>query len=81
MFLWIVSVKAINRATGMQVDGRYAVCAQSREDAIDWVVQMFDETDVQFAVEAKQHPSEVLVLEIKRMGRSSGSLRASHPGG
>jgi hypothetical protein len=48
----------------MQVDGRYAVCAPSRKEAIDWVVEMFDETDVQFAVEAKQHPSEVMVLEI-----------------
>jgi hypothetical protein len=67
--LWIVSVKAINRATGMQVEGRYAACAQTKEEAIGWVVKMFEQTDVQFEVEAKRHVSEVLVIEMKQLGR------------
>jgi hypothetical protein len=71
--LWIVSVKAFNRATGMQIDGQYAVCAQSREEAVAWVVAMFEQTDVQFVVDAKRHASGVLVLEMKQRGRSSPS--------
>ena len=68
--LWIVSVRAHNRATGMQVEGRYAACARSKEEAIGWVVQMFEQTDVQFEVDAKRHGSDVLVLEMKQLGRS-----------
>jgi hypothetical protein len=68
--LWIVSVKALNKATGMQVEGRYAACAHSKQEAIAWVVQMFEQTDVQFEVEAKQHSSDVLVLEMKQLGRA-----------
>ena len=71
--LWIVSVKAFNRATGMQIDGQYAVCAQSREEAVAWVVTMFEQTDVEFVVDAKRHTSGVLVLEMKQRGRSSPS--------
>ena len=67
--LWIVSVKAFNRATGMQVEGRYAACARTKQEAIAWVVQMFEQTDVQFEVDAKQHSSDVLVLEMKQLGR------------
>ena len=78
MFLWIVSVNAFNCATGMQVDGRYAVCAQSREEAIDWVIKMFDQTDVQFEVDAKRHESDVLVLELKQVARSSSRWSAPH---
>ena len=32
--LWIVSVKAHNRATGMRVEGRYAASARTRDEAI-----------------------------------------------
>jgi hypothetical protein len=76
MYMWIVSVQAFNRRPGMQTDGRYAVCAASREGAIDWVVKMFEQTDVQFEVHATPHTSEVLVLDIKQVGRSSGMRRA-----
>lgn len=68
--LWIVSVKAINRATGMQVEGRYAACAETREEAIAWVVKMFEQTDVTFEVDARRHGSDVLVLEMKQLGRT-----------
>ena len=71
--LWIVSVKAFNRATGMQIDGQYAVCAQSREEAVAWVVKMSEHTDVQFVIDAKRHANGVLVLEMKQLGRSSPS--------
>ena len=71
--MWVVTVKAFNRATGMQIDGKYAVCAACREEATDWVVKMFEQTDVQFEVDAKLHDSEVLVLEIKQVGRASGT--------
>ena len=67
--LWIVSVRALNRATGMRVEGRYAACARTKEEAIGWVVQMFEQTDVQFEVDAKRHGSDVLVLEMKQTGR------------
>ena len=41
---------------------------------------MFEQTDVQFEVDAKPHASEVLVLaEIKQVARSSGTRSASHP--
>jgi hypothetical protein len=69
--LWIVSVRAVNRATGMRVEGRYAACAQSREEAIGWVVKMFEQTDVDFEVDAKPHNSDVLVLEMKQLGRAA----------
>ncbi len=77
MSLWIVSVRALNRATGMQIHGRYAVCAACRAEAIDWVVKMFEQTDVQFQVDAKPHDSEVLVLEIKQVGRAIGTRAPS----
>ncbi len=67
--LWIVSVKAHNRATGMRVEGRYAASARTRDEAIAWVVKMFEQTDVEFQVEAHQHGSDVLVLEMKQLGR------------
>ena len=67
--LWVVTVKAFNRATGMQVEGRYAASAQSKDEAIAWVVQMFEQTDVEFEVNAKRHSSDVLVLEMKQVGR------------
>jgi hypothetical protein len=69
--LWIVSVKALNRATGMQVEGRYAASARSKEEAIAWVVEMFEQTDVQFEVDARRHSSDVLVLEMKQLGRAT----------
>jgi hypothetical protein len=68
--LWIVSVRAVNRATGTRVEGRYAACAQTREEAVGWVVEMFEQTDVTFEVDAKQHSSDVLVLEMKQLGRA-----------
>jgi hypothetical protein len=78
MMLWIVSVNAFNRATGAHVQGRYAVCAASREEAIDWVVKMFEQTDVQFEVDAHPHANEVLVLELKQVGRAVGTRSALH---
>jgi hypothetical protein len=54
----------------MQVEGRYAACARTKEEAIGWVVQMFEQTDVQFEVDAKRHGSDVLVLEMKQTGRA-----------
>ena len=69
--LWIVSVKALNRGTGMQVEGRYAACARTKDEAIAWVVKMFEQTDVEFEVDAKRHGSDVLVLEMKQLGRVS----------
>ena len=60
--LGIVSVKAFNRATGMQIDGQYAVCAQSREEAVAWVVTMFEQTDVQFVVDEVSTGSAVSLM-------------------
>jgi len=67
--LWIVSVRAFNRATGMLTEGRYAVCAGSREDAVSWVARMFEQSGVQFEVDAKCHDSSVLALELRQVGR------------
>ncbi len=68
--LWVVTVKAVNRGTGMRIQGRYAVCSNNREEAVSWVTHIFEQTNVEFEVEAKHHSEDVLVLEMKQLGRA-----------
>ena len=73
--LWIVSVKTFNRATGMQINGQYAVCP-----AIQRGGRRVGGHDVSSRLMcsswSKRHISGVLVLEMKQLsGQAHHSCR------